>query len=297
MAALPPRTAPRRPRPGSLERPVNGRLYRGTWLLAGIPLLIAALTVAKPTALQAGEPPLPPAFDGSAALERARELAEPFPDRSPGSVGARDAARWLRAQFALYGLHARADAFSETIPGRGRVRLVNLVASVPGRSPQAIVVMAHRDDEGTSAGANENASGAGALLELARLNTVPGASSGASVASLEPAHTLVFLATDGGSFGGLGAAHFAKTFPGRILAVLNLDAVGGPGRPRLILAGSEARSPAATLVATASARVREHTGSSPTHAGGLAQLLDLAFPFSLHEQAPFVGRGIPAITL
>ena len=38
MAAVPPAPERRRPRRGSLERPVNGRLYRGTWLLVGLPL-------------------------------------------------------------------------------------------------------------------------------------------------------------------------------------------------------------------------------------------------------------------
>ena len=50
MAALPPRSSRRRPRRGSLERPVSGRLYRGTWLLVGIPLLAAAFSVHKPGA-------------------------------------------------------------------------------------------------------------------------------------------------------------------------------------------------------------------------------------------------------
>ena len=45
MAAAPARSERRRPRPGSLERPVNARMYRGTWLLVAIPLLIAAFTV------------------------------------------------------------------------------------------------------------------------------------------------------------------------------------------------------------------------------------------------------------
>ena len=30
----------RRSRPGSLERPINARLYRGTWLLVGLPVLL-----------------------------------------------------------------------------------------------------------------------------------------------------------------------------------------------------------------------------------------------------------------
>jgi hypothetical protein len=297
MAALSPPSAPRRPRPGSLERPVNGRLYRGTWLLVGIPLLIAALTVAKPAPLPGAQPPLPAAFDGTAAMEHARELATFYPNRVPGSPGYRDAGHWLASQLAVYGLRTREVTFAATIPGRGRVRLRNFVATVPGRSPQAIVVMAHLDDTGRSPGANANASGIGALLELARLNAVPAAASTGRAQGLAPAHTLVFLATDGGSFGSLGADRFAKTYRGHVVAVLNLDAIGGSGRPRVVLAGSEARSPAAALVETAAARVRDQTGRLPARAGTLAQLLDLAFPFSLFEQAPFVGRGIPAITL
>ena len=48
MAAVPPAPERRRPRRGSLERPINGRLYRGTWLLVGLPLLVAAFSVAHP---------------------------------------------------------------------------------------------------------------------------------------------------------------------------------------------------------------------------------------------------------
>jgi hypothetical protein len=82
MAANPP-PARTRARPGSLERPINSRLYRGTWLLVGIPLLIAAFSVGKPPALRAAVPTLPPAFDKLRAVALARDLAQTFPDRSP----------------------------------------------------------------------------------------------------------------------------------------------------------------------------------------------------------------------
>jgi hypothetical protein len=75
MAALPPRPARRRPRLGSLERPVSGRLYRGTWLLVGIPLLIAAFSVRKAEPLPAPQPALPAAFDRVAAQQLAEQLA------------------------------------------------------------------------------------------------------------------------------------------------------------------------------------------------------------------------------
>src|SRR5919197_3576900 len=87
MAALPPRSLRRRPRPGSLERPVSGRLYRGTWLLVGMPLLIAAFSVRKATPLPAPQPVLPASFDRSGALALATELSGTYPNRVPGTAG------------------------------------------------------------------------------------------------------------------------------------------------------------------------------------------------------------------
>ena len=109
----------------------------------------------------------------------------------------------------------------------------------------------------------------------------------------------MFLSTDGGAFGGLGAAHFIKFSPyrRRIVAVINLDAIAGPGKPRLELAGDRPRSPSPKLVATAVARIDDQTGSPPRHPGFFGQLIDLGFPFTLYEQGPFVAAGVPAVTL
>jgi Peptidase family M28 len=296
MAALPPPPARRRPRPGSLARPVNARLYRGTWLLVALPLLVTAFTVARPGPLPA--PALPPVFDGTAATQLARDLSLAHPDRSPGSQGARQAATWLREQLEPYGLSVREDRFEETIPGLGRRELVNLVAVSPGRSNQTIVVMAHRDNAGTGPGANDNASGTAALIELARAYAPTTAGAGGAPA-IGTTNTIVFLSTDGGAFGGLGAARFASKSPyrNRTVAVVNLVALSGAGPPRVEIAGDRPRSPAATLVRTAAARVLEQTGRELGRPRAIEQLIDLGFPFSFYEQGPFVGRGISAITL
>src|SRR5438067_13527442 len=194
MAANPP-PARTRVRPGSLERPINGRLYRGTWLLVGIPLLIAAFSVGKPAALRPAVPTLPPAFDKTRAVALARDLSQTFPDRSPGSPGAASARQWFADQVANLGLHVRREPFSAKIPGRGRVRLENLIVTIPGRSPEALAVLAHLDNAGTGPGGNDNASGIAALIELARSyatsvsGTVP---PGARLVS--PAHTRFFVA-------------------------------------------------------------------------------------------------------
>jgi hypothetical protein len=294
-AALPPPSERRRPRRGSLERPVNARSYRGTWLLVAIPLLIAAFSTRKPAPLP--PPSLPTAFDTTTAAGFAEQLAGSFPDRRPGTQGDSGSARWVALQLHTLGFATQSDRFSARIPGQGRVELENLVAVAPGRSPQTIVVMAHRDDTGAGPGANDNASGTGALLELARGYASSGATEGATPAG--PSHNILFLSTDGGSFGGLGAAHFAAHSPyrGRVLAVVNLDSIAGRGKPAVQFAGDEPRSPPASLLATAAARIDDQIGRAPDHPSVLGQLADLAFPFSLYEQAPFVGRGIPAVTL
>src|SRR5919204_631726 len=234
MVASPPRPPRRRPRPGSLERPVNARLYRGTWLLVGIPLLIAAFSVRKVEPLPAPQPALPPSFDRGGALTLATELAQLYPDRAPGTAGALGAAGWFRAQLAPYGLGVVADRFRAELPGRGTKILVNQLVTVPGRSSDEIVVMAHRDDEGSGPGANDNASGLATLIELAQSYGTPVAAPRARPVS--PLHTLVFVATDGGAFGGLGARRFAETHRGHVLAVIDLSALAGRGPPLLVVA-------------------------------------------------------------
>jgi hypothetical protein len=196
----------------------------------------------------------------------------------------------------LYSYTAQVDGFTATVPGKGPKLLRNVWFSVGPADSDTIVVMAHRDDTGLGAGANNNASGTAALVELARAYGRP---PGAPPQISGPKHQIVFLSTDGGSFGGLGAERFVERFPNpdRIVGVINLDSIGGRGPPRIEIAGDQPRSPAAALVETAAARIVEQTGSNPGRTSALGQLTDLGFPFSLYEQAPFVGRGVPAITL
>jgi hypothetical protein len=292
MAALPPRYARRRPRPGSLERPVSGRLYRGTWLLVGIPLLAAAFSVHKAESLPAPQDALPPSFDRFAALEVATELARVYPDRMPGTAGAVGAADFVRQQLAPYGLKVVPDRFRASLPGAGKRTLVNQVVTVPGRSPDEIVLMAHRDDTGNGPGANDNASGIATLIQLARSYGSP-----VGARPVSPLHTLVFVATDGGAFGALGAKRFAEQHRGNVVAAIDVTALAGRGPPRLVLTGAEPRLASPGLVETAAQRVLEQAGRRPAHPGALGQLIDLAFPFTLYEQGPLLAHGLPALTI
>jgi Peptidase family M28 len=291
VTAVSPAPERRRSRPGSLERPVNGRLYRGTWLLVGLPLLLLAFSVARPAALQL--PNQPPAFDGAAAASLAADLAARYPDRAPGTPDSRGAAGWFRRALAPYGFAVHPDRFTATVHGR-RTTLVDLVAEKAGLSPRQIVIMAHRDDSGAGTGLNNNASGTAALVELARSYAPTAAAQHISLP-----YSLVFLSTDGAADGARGAAHFAAEPQTRqnVLAVVNLDSIGGSGGPRIVFAGDTARSPAPGLVETIRAALAHEGVGDPSRPSGLQQLLGLAFPFSPYEQAPFVSRGIPAVTV
>jgi hypothetical protein len=271
---------------------VNGRTYRGTALLIAIPLLVAAFTVGRPDELPPAS--LPPAFDQQAAVEATRELAISHPFRASGTSEADAAADWVAERLRSYGFRVQRDRFEADVPGVGTRELQNLSAVAPGRSGETLVIMAHRDNLDISPAANDNAAGTGALLELAR-----GYGLRNQQAALNPTHTIVFLSTDGGAVGGLGAVRFLERsqYRNRLEAVLNLDAVGGERSLRLELAGDRARSPDPTLVQTSAARIQERTAAEPRRTSAFGQLIDLAFPFSLYEQAPYVGHGVPAVTL
>jgi hypothetical protein len=289
MAAEAPR---RRPRRGSLERPVSTRIYRAAWLVVAVPVLVAAFSVGRPDALP--PPRAQPFFDGETALQFTNDLVTEASDRSPGTDGQREAADWVEEVLRGYGFTIERQTFSAEIPGLGTKELVNIVATAPRtgqaavQARRAIVVLAHRDNVGSSPGADDNASGTGALLELAR-----------DQGSASLVHPILLVSTDGGAYGGLGATHFAESRPyaGRIAALINLDSIGSGDPPRIEFAGDTPRVPSPTLLATAGEAIEAQSGTEPRRPGAIAQLVDLAFPFSFYEQAPFVSRGVPAVTV
>src|SRR5439155_9606785 len=102
------------------------------------------------------------------------------------------------------GYQVTRDAFAADVAGLGHRTLVNLVVEAPGRSRDAILVLAHRDDSGPGGGLDDNASGTAALLELAR------GYGARAAAARAPLRTIVFLSSDGGAYGGIGARRFAE---------------------------------------------------------------------------------------
>src|SRR5205823_12263875 len=110
MSAAPPSRRRRRARRGSLDRPISGRTYRGTWLLVAFPLLLAAFTVTRPAPLP--RPDLPPAFDTVGAVQLAFDLATADPERAPHTPGAAAAATWFADQLRPYGFVVHSERFT-----------------------------------------------------------------------------------------------------------------------------------------------------------------------------------------
>jgi hypothetical protein len=292
MTVASPATERRRPRPGSLERPVNGRLYRGAWLIVALPvLLLAFVGVSRPLSLPV--PVVAQAFNGGSAAVIAGDLGDRYPSRDAGTTGALGAQSWFKEQLEPYGFNVRRDAFTATIDGR-KTTLANLVAEKAGIDPREIVVMAHRDDSGTGRGLDDNASGTGALIELARTYAP---NRGAQTDTLP--YSIAFVSTDGAEDGAVGAAHFVADPATRkkIVAVINLDSIGGNGRPRLEFGGDTPRSPAPALLQTMQQVLTNQSNKTAARPSAVDQLFNLAFPFNAYEQAPFVSKGIPAVTL
>ncbi|MBN2248175.1 MAG: M28 family peptidase [Coriobacteriia bacterium] len=105
-----------------------------------------------------------PEFDEGRALRAAGDL-EALGPRGGGSDAEAKAAEYLRDRLVQLGLDARVEEFA--LPDGATSR--NVVARIAGSTDRLFVLGAHMDTKPPSPGANDNASGCGALLEIARL--------------------------------------------------------------------------------------------------------------------------------
>jgi len=292
MEAARPRRRRRRRRRGSVDRPVNARLVRVSSIVVAPTFLALLFSVSTTGTLP--RPPLEPLFDASSAAAIAAQLSTEYPSRVPGTAEAESAAGWYRETISALGLSTEEDIWSEDLPDLGDVELRNLVTVVPGRSEEAVVLVAHRDNAGADQPLGDNASGTAALIELGR---------GFAPQEIAPAplpqRTLVLVSTDAGAFGGAGAVRFVEqsTHAEDALAVIVLDGLGGRGHPRIAIAGKRPSSPARALVSTARARVAEEVGDEPALPSVITQLVDLGIPYAAGEQGPFLAEGVAAVTI
>ena len=111
------------------------------------------------------------AFDSSKAWEHLRQQVSigPRPSGSPANVRNRD---YIKAQMAKLGIKTTEQPFEGSTP-LGPVKMVNIIATIPGRSTDRIVLASHFDTklfrDIRFVGASDGASSTAALIELARV--------------------------------------------------------------------------------------------------------------------------------
>jgi hypothetical protein len=122
----------------------------------------------------AGAPAPPKAersgFDGAAAFRHVERLVAIGP-RPAGSPAAERARAYIVGELRRFGISAQVQPFTADTP-HGALRMANIVAIVPGRRPDVIVVAGHYDTKWFPnfrfVGANDGGSSAALLVELAR---------------------------------------------------------------------------------------------------------------------------------
>jgi hypothetical protein len=227
-------------------------------------------------------------FDGAAALEYTRVVAEEFPDRVTGTPAARRAAEYLRAEFRKLDYQVTSPTFSMWLGGE-RVQGENVLARLDGEWPESVAVIAHYDSQFTShQAAEDNASGVGVLLELARV-----------LRQSPHRRGLIFAATDAEEWGMIGARELTRFLkPRHIVAVVSIDYLtAGPARALEMncmgqFAGYTPLWLRQLMVASGRAQsVRLEQATGPW------EWIERALEVSAQDQGPLLRAGIPALNL
>lgn len=144
-----------------------------------------------------------------------------FGERTPYKNGSNGAPEWIMGEFRSYSPKLQVE-ISEWASSNGLPPIRNVIAILPGTTmpEKQILLTAHYDSRG-GVGASDNAAGAVAVMEAARV-----------LSQHSFPKTLVFIAFDAEEYGLLGSkveANDAKKEGRQIEAVLNADIVGnGP---------------------------------------------------------------------
>ena len=199
-------------------------------------LLAAALAACRAPAPGPAAGAVALRLDGGRMLGDVALLAhDSMEGRGAGTAGGARARRWLLAEFGRIGL-APGAGFEQRFALEDGREGVNLVGTIPGRTrpDRVLLLSAHYDHLGTRGGevyngADDDASGVAAVLELAR-----------RFRAHPPASTLVvalFDAEERGTEGSAALVRAPRVPLDRVAAVVNLDMVGRNAAGELWIAG------------------------------------------------------------
>ena len=172
------------------------------------------------------------AFDAARAFESVKRQVA-FGPRPAGSTALAETRKYLEGELKSYGLTVREEPFTADTP-TGKVDMVNVIAELPGASPDVLVLSSHYDTKRMKdfVGANDGASSTAALLEIARV-------AAEQAKTKKPDLTIQFVFFDGeeavvewtDTDSTYGSRHFVETRDDdgtldRIRAMVLLDMIG-----------------------------------------------------------------------
>jgi peptidase M28-like protein/PDZ domain-containing protein len=266
-----------------------------------VALAVAGSSAAGCTRASAGPRPATAAPDSAALRADIQYLASPLlQGRLTGTAGNDSAAAYIARRYAALKLVPVSPAYLQHFTARPPSREApaealptqNVVALLPGRDPvvrnQYVVIGAHFDHLGTSTdgaldpdardavrlGADDNASGTAAVLELARLF------------ARSPARRSILLVNfSGEEQGTLGSLYFVDHMPvpiDSVDAMLNFDMVGRLRADRLIVYGVATATELTAILDSA---------NTPPRLAIVAQ----GDGFGPSDQSSFYARSIPVL--
>lgn len=235
----------------------------------------------------------PAAFNAAKALAETEALSAITP-RPSGSPGAQKAAEHLLARLRAAGIEAALDEFEEDTPA-GKIIFRNVLGVLPGRdkarhpAQEWLIIGAHYDTKagiaGNFQGANDSGSGAGVVLELARVLKAAPRPANIILAFFDGEECQQHYAGNDGLHGSRRLAE-QLTRAGRakaVRAVIILDMVGD----RDLTITIPRNSAAALIVALFQAAEAE----------GTRGYFSLAAREMLDDHQPFMAAGMPAIDI
>lgn len=244
------------------DEPVN--VAKGRWPVLESPLTRPLAPSHPPQPTLARRDPLatpPPVFSMDRVREAVRILSSPSMEgRAPGTEGHGRASSWIQQAFRDAGLAPAGEppgSFVASWPTQAgatgnTVTLSNVLGMVRGANPklarQVVVVGAHFDHLGTRGpegrtdgkpdihpGADDNASGVAALLELAR----------SFASGPAPERSILFAVFDGEEAGRLGSKRLVERLARDgidVRSMVNLDTVGRLGSGKILVLGTGSAS-------------------------------------------------------
>ncbi|RJP28613.1 MAG: Zn-dependent exopeptidase M28 [Actinobacteria bacterium] len=165
-------------------------------------------------------------FDASRAMEHIEQLSVGIGPRPAGSGAESEAAAYIEAAFTGGGYE---DVVEQAFPSVGDHISRNIYVEDTGTQPEWVLIIgAHYDSAGGtgSPGANDNASGVGVVLELARvfrqLDNVPTL----LFAAFASEETPEYYDEDKAGYGSEYMGEHLEEIEGEVIGMINLDMVG-----------------------------------------------------------------------